>query len=89
MYPQFVCLPPLGSNEPEPGEIILLDHLTVTHLGRGCECTKLSLQPEVFQLVRDQMLFILGGGQSEYMKVVMETAREALPLELRKGKGMT
>jgi hypothetical protein len=82
-HPQFACLPRLGRNDSEPGEIVRLDHPAVTYLGRGCEYSGFSLHPEVFQLIRDQALFVLSGAKSDYLSTVMEAVKDSLPEDLR------
>jgi hypothetical protein len=83
LYPQFVCLPPLGSKEARPGEIVRLDRLFATHLARGCDRAVWRVHPEVFALVRDQLVWALTGTKSEYLSTVIETARDALPPEMK------
>ena len=80
-YPQFACLPRLGSNEPVPGEIVRLDRLYSTHLSRGCDRGRWKLHPELLRLLHDQLAWAATGTLSEYLKVVAETASDALPPE--------
>jgi hypothetical protein len=83
MYPQFACLPKLGANEGKPGEIVRLDRLIVTHLGRGCARAGFALQPEVFQMIKDQLVLVTSGVTPDALKEVEEIVCDSLPEALR------
>lgn len=93
-YPQFACLPRLGSQVPEAGEIVRLDRLFTSHLGRGCEAvagarsgTKLRLSDEARVLLLDQRDITISGvvipERHEAFVTVRDLAKDALPDDLR------
>jgi hypothetical protein len=78
-YPHLACLPRLGVNTPEPGEIIRLDRLCVAHLSRGTTPSGHRLHKEVFQLVIDQLIWCASSNQTDYLRTVVETVYDTLP----------
>jgi hypothetical protein len=83
LYPQFACLPTLGHNDAEPGEIVRLDRLVTTYLGRGCERTGIALHPEILQLIKDQLAFVVNGVKSAALQDIEDIVRGSLPEALR------
>ena len=81
-YPHLACLPPLGKNTQDAGEIVRLDRLHATHLARGCERSEWKLHVDVTQLIVDQLLWAAHGSVSEYLEAAVETVRDSLPPEL-------
>jgi hypothetical protein len=80
LYPHLMCLPPLGSNEAEPGEVVRLDHLMATSLGRGCERSRWRLHPEALTLLNSQLRWALEGSVSPDLQPIVDLARETLPV---------
>lgn len=81
-YPHLACLPPIGRNNEDAGEIVRLDRLLATHLARGSERSGWRLHPEVTQLIIDQLVWAAHGFVSESLALVIDLASEALPPEL-------
>ena len=81
-YPHLVCLPKLGSNKPEPGEVIRLDRLFITHLGRGCVRSDWKLHGDIVTLISDQLHWTSHGPRSEFLETVIDTVKDCLPPEL-------
>lgn len=78
-YPHFTCLPELGKNEAVPGEIVRLDRVFATYLGRGSHRSPYKLHEEVFQLVLDQLVWSATGKVSEYLHTVADAVRDSVP----------
>lgn len=78
-YPHFTCLPELGRNESAPGEIVRLDRVFPTYLGRGSQRSPYRLHEEVFQLVLDQLVWSATGIVSEFLHEVADVVRHSIP----------
>jgi hypothetical protein len=80
-YPHFACLPRLGVNDEVPGEIVRLDRLYATHLGRGSERCRYRLRDEIFKLLSDQLVWSATGYISDTLRTIADLVRDSLPPE--------
>jgi hypothetical protein len=82
-YPHLSCLPRIGSNHPVPGEIVRLDRIHVTHLGKGSASDQLALHDDITALLVGQLQWAACGVISDFLQATIETVADCLPEELR------
>src|SRR5690606_11517978 len=70
-YPQFFCLP-LPADFTTPGSIIRLDRAAWVFLGRGTKKYKFALQAEIFEILKQQYLYLIGLHEFDAYKAAKE-----------------
>lgn len=81
-YLHFSCLPDFEETG-RPGQIVRLDRVFPSYLGRGCEPMYRRVHEEPFEVILSQFSMLTGAVYKEPYEMVKELVRDSLPMELR------